>query len=617
METQEHIEELVHRTVGGDRSAFTELVELYKDMAYGTALSILGNPSDAEDAVQDTLIRVYTGLGRLRDPKTFGGWLRSIVRRTAIDTLRARQRKAFTHMESESAVHAFAQASHAQFDVSQHHTELRDALRLLPTIQREAIIAYYGNNTTYKRTADYLGVPVSTLKARLRHARVKLHSLLSSVEDIAVPITREIAMSSDKISKSVQTAITQVVTVPVDESMTLNDDEGVVLFCAIPTNIEICTTAGSEVKVTGTKSSIGEDEDAAQKSVDNLGVYLDRTDDYLNEGPHEGEVFCGTTNGEDGMKKGFRNSASDTWSAIRNRDLKMVFADVDYFSELTTGPMGVLDDIRASLGKNMRITVVSETMEDICIPVNEMNEEIRRGFVPNFNDDKIAHGPRGKADLVVALPEGASVTIFQNQGICVRDYNGTINMVGCHGVDLDDIRGDVRLVNCRLNNARKIKGNLTHASYIFGGGNWNNGRATRSPVASATIEQVDGELDIDIGWLNLEVSDVSGNVRVRNRFGTTRFHMREHIDGSRYRVETDSGEIRMFVQEDVFDALSISMYTLCGDIDCDTLIGNPDIVTRAGNDPRRMTVSTVPSDDTPSDLLAISRDGNILLEKVR
>jgi RNA polymerase sigma-70 factor, ECF subfamily len=614
---------LVTRTVQGDRSAFTRLVELYQDMAYGTALSILGNTSDAEDAVQDAMIAAYTSLARLRDPKTFGSWLRSIVRRTAINVLKTRQRKSFASMEAENAVYASGRVSSLRFEKLQQSSELRDAVGLLPPVQREAVFAYYMNGSTYERTADYLGVPVSTLRARLRRARVKLRNLLDGADDISTPVMKEIAMNRNTVSESVETVIARTATVPVEESLVLGDGENVVLFCAMPTDVEICTTAGSEVKVTGTKSSIGEDEETAQKSVEGLGVYLDRTDDYLAEGPHEGSAFRFPGFKDDGSVKSASGPLSRTWAGILKDELESVFHHSETFPELVAGTEGTHDIIRASLGKSLRITVARETMEDICIPVDQWKGEIRRGFTPNYWNDRIAHGARGKADLVVALPEGATITVFHDiwfhQEIRVRGYNGTVNMVDCRDVELEDVQGDVRLLNCHLTSARKITGKLTHTSYDLGATNWNGSRGTRPDTQSTSIERVTGGLAVDLGRANLELSHVSGDVRVRNRFGTTRFHLQEHVEGSRYHVETDSGAVRIFAGEEALDALSISLHSLCGTIDCDPLLGGPQVVAQSTSNRQRMSVTTVipPREDPPPDLLAISRDGDILVEKTR
>ena len=79
------VAELVRRAQAGDRDAFGALVERYERSVFATALRRLRDYSEAEELTQDVLLQAFTKLDQLRVPEAFGGWLRSITVRMAIN----------------------------------------------------------------------------------------------------------------------------------------------------------------------------------------------------------------------------------------------------------------------------------------------------------------------------------------------------------------------------------------------------------------------------------------------------------------------------------------------------------------------------------------------------
>src|SRR2546427_1427124 len=67
------------------------LLRDHQDVVYTICLNVLEHPQDAEDAAQEALLEVASGLGRLREPRAFRSWLFRLVYRTAVDHLRKRQ----------------------------------------------------------------------------------------------------------------------------------------------------------------------------------------------------------------------------------------------------------------------------------------------------------------------------------------------------------------------------------------------------------------------------------------------------------------------------------------------------------------------------------------------
>src|SRR5438876_11477368 len=84
------LSEQIERVRSGDAAAFEELTRRFRNLAFGCALSILGDFHLAEDVAQEAFVAAYFNLGQLRDADAFPGWLRQLVRSRAHRLLRRR-----------------------------------------------------------------------------------------------------------------------------------------------------------------------------------------------------------------------------------------------------------------------------------------------------------------------------------------------------------------------------------------------------------------------------------------------------------------------------------------------------------------------------------------------
>ena len=142
-------------------------------MAVGYAYAILGDLGLAEDAAQEAFLRAYLDLRRLRNAAAFPAWFRRIV---LMRCNRMTRRKKLTTVPLESASYV------ASTDVSPDETlaskDLRDdvseALRTLPQAESMALVLHYLRGYSYREVAEFLDVPISTVKSRLHSARRRL-----------------------------------------------------------------------------------------------------------------------------------------------------------------------------------------------------------------------------------------------------------------------------------------------------------------------------------------------------------------------------------------------------------------------------------------------------------
>ena len=83
--------ELVAQAQGGSLEAFEELVRRHTQLVYRTLMAMLGNPADAQDAMQDTLLSAFKHISGFQGRSKFSTWLVSIARNTALQHLRGRK----------------------------------------------------------------------------------------------------------------------------------------------------------------------------------------------------------------------------------------------------------------------------------------------------------------------------------------------------------------------------------------------------------------------------------------------------------------------------------------------------------------------------------------------
>jgi RNA polymerase sigma-70 factor (ECF subfamily) len=175
----------------GDLEAFGAVVEAYQDQLYTLALRLLCDSAEAQDAVQETLLRVYQHLPRYDDRFKFSTWVYRIATNACIDRLRRRRSEssldgwsedgegslAFLHERIASTVPTPEQALVQSETVS----EVQRALGDLPPLYRTVIVLRYVQDLSLQEISDILHVPITTIKTRIHRGREALKQLLCRV----------------------------------------------------------------------------------------------------------------------------------------------------------------------------------------------------------------------------------------------------------------------------------------------------------------------------------------------------------------------------------------------------------------------------------------------------
>jgi len=161
--------ELVERAQRGDHDAFAALAGAAISRLDSAAWLILRNPEQAQDAVQNALVRAWRDLPALRDPDRFDAWLNRLVVRACIDEARRLRRHRVDVELTEVTEFASPTAGGAETAIADRDQLERGFLRLDPE-QRAVIVLHHYLDLPLPAVAASLGIPVGTAKSRLHRA---------------------------------------------------------------------------------------------------------------------------------------------------------------------------------------------------------------------------------------------------------------------------------------------------------------------------------------------------------------------------------------------------------------------------------------------------------------
>jgi len=183
--------ELVRRIREGDAAQFELLAKRYAAKIYGLAMRLTRNPSDAEDAVQEAFLLVYTKLGSFRGESAFGTWLYKVALNSIYMKLRQRKHAAEDNIDDylptfdehgmmQGMVRKFGNDPESEAVREQSTVAVREAIDRLPTDYRIVLVARDIDELSSQETAEALGLTVAAVKSRLHRARLFLRQHLQN-----------------------------------------------------------------------------------------------------------------------------------------------------------------------------------------------------------------------------------------------------------------------------------------------------------------------------------------------------------------------------------------------------------------------------------------------------
>jgi RNA polymerase sigma-70 factor (ECF subfamily) len=174
--------EYVERCCDGHPEDFGLLVDRYQKPLFSYLAARLANIAQAEEAAQESLVRAFFSLKKLRKPESFYSWLLGIVGRVAKEQFRAEVRRRHDSAAAESLL------SNAHDDAEEYRLE--EVIALLPETHRRVIVLRYYEGLSCQETAARLGLPLGTVTKTLSRAYVLLRQELKAREKAELTVNK-------------------------------------------------------------------------------------------------------------------------------------------------------------------------------------------------------------------------------------------------------------------------------------------------------------------------------------------------------------------------------------------------------------------------------------------
>lgn len=175
-------EALIEKAASGDGAAFTELMSQHEGRMYAVALRMCSNREDAQDCLQDAMLRVYRSLSSFKGQSSFSTWLYRITMNTCLDEIR--RRKTRTAASLDDLLDSGWSPSD-EYDVPEQHAVVSEqrrtierAISELPEDMRSAVILRDVQGYSYDEIADMLEANIGTVKSRISRGRERLRMIL-------------------------------------------------------------------------------------------------------------------------------------------------------------------------------------------------------------------------------------------------------------------------------------------------------------------------------------------------------------------------------------------------------------------------------------------------------
>lgn len=178
----------LERARTGDRAAFAQLVAAYQGPVYNLAYRMLGNSVEAEDAVQETFLRMYTKLHTYQPDRKLASWVLSIASHYCIDRLR-RRRGEWLSLDDEAVATVIPSRQQGPEEVTvrqEARDEVQQLVDRLPAPYRVPLILRYWHDLSYVEIAEVMGLTVQAVKSRLHRARLQMLERASAGAPLAV-----------------------------------------------------------------------------------------------------------------------------------------------------------------------------------------------------------------------------------------------------------------------------------------------------------------------------------------------------------------------------------------------------------------------------------------------
>jgi RNA polymerase sigma-70 factor (ECF subfamily) len=195
--TEQEESDWLERARGGDAGAYGRLVRAHQRRVHATALQMLGDRGEAEDATQETFLRAWRALERFDGRSKLSTWLYRICVNVCLNAIRRRKRRASSDLDDPRVPEPTADPTQGRTDpaaaleTDQTERRLAAALESLSPTLRSAVVLVLLQGMPHKEAADVLGCPEGTVAWRIHEARRRLRLALDDLRDDDAPSVAE------------------------------------------------------------------------------------------------------------------------------------------------------------------------------------------------------------------------------------------------------------------------------------------------------------------------------------------------------------------------------------------------------------------------------------------
>ncbi|MFZ1977339.1 MAG: sigma-70 family RNA polymerase sigma factor [Bacteroidota bacterium] len=180
----EQDKEIVQRILGGEKRAFSILIDRHKAKALTLAVRILKNREDAEEVLQDAFVRVYRSLSSFEGKSSFSTWFYRIVYNRCMSALEKRKEYYISSLDEEYEDYPVIEiesgdpAPDIQLESDEFRTVVEQEIEKLPSMYGGIFTLFVIQEMSYEEIVRITGLPIGTVKARIFRARSMLRNIL-------------------------------------------------------------------------------------------------------------------------------------------------------------------------------------------------------------------------------------------------------------------------------------------------------------------------------------------------------------------------------------------------------------------------------------------------------
>ena len=172
---------LVKQVLKGNKTAFRQLVEQYKDYVFTVCFRILRQREEAEEAAQDVFIKVYKTLASFEQKSKFSTWLYTVAYRTALDKLKSRKKGQLSLDEEDNYIQipdASQRSALHTVNSAVLRAQLYEAMAQLKPQDAAVLTLFYFKEKSVKEIVEITGLSLTNVKTKLHRTREGLRKQL-------------------------------------------------------------------------------------------------------------------------------------------------------------------------------------------------------------------------------------------------------------------------------------------------------------------------------------------------------------------------------------------------------------------------------------------------------